>query len=96
MKIILSGFWIVCFIMTASLTLPNILAELVATHTVPASHLAWLVIPAICLRLSILELKLNGGAPARPSSVSVVDVPADLNCKTSDGHYLGIDWERNK
>ena len=30
----------------------------------------------------------------RAVSVSVVDTPVDPNCKTSDGLYLTVEWER--
>jgi hypothetical protein len=47
--------------------------------------------------------KPNEEIPARPfltgkmraTSVSVVDNPVDLNCKTSNGRYLAIDWKRD-
>ena len=37
---------------------------------------------------------LKVGSMRRAVSVSVVDVPVDPNCQTSDGRFLAIDWER--
>ncbi len=30
----------------------------------------------------------------KANSVSVVDIPVDPNCKTSDGNFLAVEWVR--